>query len=111
MTGHTSFTPRQLGIELLGIVTLVVNDQAEALEVYTGTLDFETRSDEAFERDGETGRWLPVGVSGDGIDVALVTADALREIMREPETFPWVTEAMFTDPSGNQSSLFEYAVE
>jgi predicted enzyme related to lactoylglutathione lyase len=34
--------------------------------------------------------------------------DAGVEITQEPRTYPWGTEAMFADPSGNQFSLFEY---
>lgn len=55
-------------------VTVIVDDQEEALEFYTETLGFAVRSDE--EMPGEGGRWLTVGVPGnDGTELTLVPAD------------------------------------
>jgi predicted enzyme related to lactoylglutathione lyase len=70
-----SSAKQQIGIESLGVVTVVVDDQDEALDFYTGTLGFEPRMDEAFEMDGQTGRWLTVGVPGQDIEIALVAPD------------------------------------
>ncbi len=63
---------RQVGVESLDVVTLVVDDQDEALAFYTETLGFEKRSDEGFELEGETGRWLTVGLPGQELEIALV---------------------------------------
>lgn len=142
-----SSTQQQVGIESLDIVTLVVDDVDEAIEFYTGTLGFEVRMDEDFEMEGAAGRWVTVGLPGQDLQVALVTADepyydddtrALMEGKRGTETYwtfrtedceatvaaleaadveitrpiqdyPWGTEAMFADPSGNEFSVFERA--
>lgn len=142
-----SKTQQRAEIESLSIVTLVVDDVDEALAFYTETLGFEVRTDETFEMDGETGRWLTVGVPGQDLEISLVEADepyydedtqsvleskrgtetwwtfrtgdvdgaveTLRaagvEITREPQAYPWGTEATFADPFGNGFSLFEYA--
>ena len=70
-----SSTRGHVGVESLGVVTLVVDDQDEALAFYTETLGFEKRSDETFEMAGETGRWLTVGLPGQELEVSLaVTA-------------------------------------
>lgn len=138
---------RQVGIESLDIAPVVVEDVAAALEFYTETLGFEVRTDETFEMGGHEGRWVTVGVPGDGVELSIMAADepyyddetrellevklgtqtwytfatadceastvALKaagvEITQEPVGYPWGTEAMFADPSGNEFSLFEYA--
>jgi predicted enzyme related to lactoylglutathione lyase len=70
-----STTQQQVGIESLDIVTLVVDDVDEAIEFYTGTLGFEVRMDSEFEMEGASGRWVTVGLPGQDLQVALVTAD------------------------------------
>ena len=62
-----------VGVESLDVVTLVVDDQEEALAFYTETLGFETRSDEEFVMEGETGRWLTVGLPGQELEISLVS--------------------------------------
>ena len=66
---------QHVGIESLSIVPVVVEDVDEALEFYTEVLGFELRMDEEFEMEGHTGRWLTVGVSGDDLEISLVSAD------------------------------------
>lgn len=65
------------GIESISHVTLVVPDQAEALEWYTETFGFEVRADEPFETpEGAEGRWITVGVPGqDGLEITLLSPD------------------------------------
>ncbi|WP_440991189.1 VOC family protein [Haloarchaeobius baliensis] len=46
----------------LTYVTVLVDDQDEALEFYTDTLGFEVRSDDPMP--GEDGRWITVGFPG-----------------------------------------------
>lgn len=142
-----STTQRQVGIESLAYVPIVVDDLDEALEFYTETLGFELTQDEEFEIDGTTGRWVTIGLPGDNVQFSLRTDDepyydedtnalmaarkgietyytfstddceacveSLREagvdITEEPVSYPWGTEAMFVDPTGNEYSLFEYA--
>lgn len=70
-----SSTQQQPGLASLSNVTLVVKDLDDALAFYTETLDFEPRMDEAFELDGDTGRWVTIGLPGQDVDIALVTAD------------------------------------
>lgn len=65
-----------LAVESLGIVTLVVEDQAAALDWYRDVLGFEVAADETFETDGETGRWLTITpASEQAIEIALVAVD------------------------------------
>lgn len=70
-----STTQQQVGIESLAIVPVVVEDVDDAIEFYTGTLGFEVRTDEEFEMEGETGRWVTVGVPGESVEIALMAAD------------------------------------
>lgn len=70
-----SRTTHDTGIESLDLVTLVVDDVADALAFYTDTLGFETRTDETFEMDGTTGRWVTVGLPGQDLSISLVRAD------------------------------------
>jgi predicted enzyme related to lactoylglutathione lyase len=57
-------------------VTLLVDDQDEALEFYAGTLGLVVRDDDEFEMEGESGRWLTVSPSDREFpQVALVEAD------------------------------------
>lgn len=63
---------QSIGIQSLNIVTLAVDDVDDALEFYTETLGFEVRTDEPFEMDGETGRWLTVGIPGQDLEISLV---------------------------------------
>ena len=144
-----STTQQQVGIESLSVVPLVVEDVEESIDFYTGTLGFEVRTDQEFEMEGVTGRWVTVGVPGDAVEMTLMAADepyydeasrefaasrlgtqtyytfrtsdceasvaALEaagvEITREPQQYPWGTEAMFADPDGNEFGVFEYAAE
>jgi len=70
-----SSTQQQVGIESLDIVPVVVEDVDEALEFYAGTLGFEVRMDDEFEMGGASGRWVTVGVPGQDLQLALMTAD------------------------------------
>ena len=70
-----STTQQQVGIESLDIVPVVVEDLDEAIEFYTETLGFEVRMDEEFEMEGESGRWVTVGVPGDDLQIALTPTD------------------------------------
>lgn len=70
-----STVQHQIGIESLDIVPVVVSDLDEAIDFYTETLGFEVRMDEEFEMDGETGRWVTVGVPDDDLQIALTPAD------------------------------------
>lgn len=70
-----SRTAHDTGIESLDLVTLVVDDVADALAFYTDTLGFETRTDETFEMEGATGRWVTVGLPGQDLSISLVRAD------------------------------------
>jgi len=65
----------EIGIESLAVVPIVVDDLDEALEFYTETLGFEIRSDDEFEMGEHTGRWLTVGVPGEGLEMALTPVD------------------------------------
>lgn len=71
----TTDTDQHHGIDSLSIVTLVVDDQDEALAFYTETLGFEVREDETFELGGATGRWLTVALPGQDLEISLVTPD------------------------------------
>lgn len=77
-----SSTVETAGIQALSHVTIVVPDQAEALEWYTETFGFEVRADEPFETpDGSAGRWVTVGVRGQAdVEIALIDPD--------PELYP-----------------------
>lgn len=66
---------QDVGIESVAIVPIVVDDVDEALEFYTEKLGFEVRADEAFEIDGEDGRWVTIGVPGDDLQFDVMTAD------------------------------------
>lgn len=68
-------TQRQVGIDALDIVPIVVGDIDEALEFYTETLGFEVRTDEEFEIDGHDGRWVTIAVPGDGVQLSLTAVD------------------------------------
>ena len=70
-----SSTQQQVGIESLDIVPVVVEDLDEAIEFYTESLGFEVRMDDEFEMDGASGRWVTVGVPGDGVQLTLMAAD------------------------------------
>ena len=68
-------------VEKLMVVTLVVKDQAKALDFYTKALGLEKRSDYL----GPTGaRWLTVAPKGQDIEISLFPAGS------------------FTDPKGGQ---------
>ena len=69
-------TQQQTGIDSLGLVTVVVEDLDEAIEFYTDTLGFELRSDDEFEFEGETGRWVTIGLPDQDVDVTFAEADA-----------------------------------
>jgi len=58
-------------IDKLAVVTLVVKDQAKALDFYTRVLGMEKRSD--FTNPGG-GRWLTVAPKGQDIEIALAKA-------------------------------------
>ncbi|MFC7226479.1 VOC family protein [Salinirubellus salinus] len=63
-------------------VTILVEDQDEALEFYTETLGLVVRDDDEFEMEGEAGRWLTVSPPGEEFpQLALVEAD--NEAKRE----------------------------
>jgi predicted enzyme related to lactoylglutathione lyase len=138
---------QQVGVESLDIVPVVVDDVPAAIECYTDVLGFEVRTDETFEMEGHEGRWVTIGLPGDGVDLSIMAADdpyyddetrslveskrgtqtwytfatadwesstaaldtAGVEVTRQPVEYPWGTEAVFADPSGNEFSLFEYA--
>ena len=70
-----STTQQQVGIESLAIVPVVVEDVEDAVEFYTETLGFELRSDEEFEMEGVTGRWVTVAVPGESVEITLMAAD------------------------------------
>ena len=58
-------------------VTILVDDQDDALEFYTETLGLVVRDDDEFEMEGEAGRWLTVSPPGKEFpQVALVAADS-----------------------------------
>jgi len=71
----SSTTQRQVGIESLDIVPVVVEDLDEAIEFYTETLGFEVRMDSEFEMEGTSGRWVTVGVPGQDLQVTLMPAE------------------------------------
>jgi predicted enzyme related to lactoylglutathione lyase len=57
-------------------VTILVEDQDEALAFYTETLGLVVRDDDEFEMEGEAGRWLTVSPAGAEFpQIALVEAD------------------------------------
>jgi len=88
-----SSTAESLGITALSHVTLVVPDQAEAVDWYTETLGFEVRADDAFETpDGRSGRWVTLGVPGQaGVEVAVVAPDPDRYDPEMVETYEsWI---------------------
>lgn len=67
---------RSTGIDRLTVVTLVVDDQAAALEWYTDVLGFEKRADDPYEvPGGGEGRWITVAAPNDDLQISLVTAD------------------------------------
>lgn len=70
-----STTQQQVGIESLSIVPVVVEDREAAVEFYTETLGFEVRTDQEFEMEGATSRWVTVGVPGDSVEISIVAAD------------------------------------
>jgi len=70
-----STTTAAVGIESLSMLTLVVDDFEEALRFYVETLGFEKRSDEPYEFEGGEGRWVTVGLPGDGVDIAFARPD------------------------------------
>lgn len=87
---------QQIGFESLSIVPVVVDDIDDAIDFYTATLGFELRMDGAFEMEDAEGRWVTVGVPGDDLQIALMTADepyyddetrALLEAKRGTETY------------------------
>ena len=93
-----STTQQQVGIESLAIVPVVVEDVGEAVEFYTETLGFELRSDEEFEMEGETGRWVTVGIPGESVEISLMADDEpyydeeTRELMESKLGAPtWYT--------------------
>lgn len=142
-----SYAQQQVGIESLDIVPVVVDDVPAAVEFYTETLGFEVRTDETVDMAGHEGRWITVGLPGDGVELSIMAADELYyddetrdrleskrgaqtwftfatteceasvadleaagvEITHAPVAYPWGTEAMFADPSGNEFSVFESA--
>ena len=88
-----STTQQQVGIESLDIVPVVVEDLDEAIEFYTGSLGFEVRMDDEFEMAGASGRWVTVGVPGDGVQLTLMAAD---EPYYDEETRAWVDARLGT---------------
>jgi catechol 2,3-dioxygenase-like lactoylglutathione lyase family enzyme len=57
-------------------VTLLVENQDDALEFYTETLGLVVRDDDEFEMEGEAGRWVTVSPGGTEFpQIALVEAD------------------------------------
>lgn len=65
-----------LAVDSLGIVTLVVEDIDTSLAWYQDHLGFELGSDEAFEMDGETGRWATIAPAGSSdVQFTLVEVD------------------------------------
>lgn len=71
-------TQQPVSIESISHVTLVVEDQDEALAWFTDVLGFEKHDDEEFELpEGGTGRWLTVApTSGEGPEISLIEPDA-----------------------------------
>jgi catechol 2,3-dioxygenase-like lactoylglutathione lyase family enzyme len=61
-------------------VTLLVDDQDEALEFYTGTLGLVVRDDVEMEEEGMEGRWLTVSPSdAEFPQIALAAADTAEK--------------------------------
>ena len=61
-------------------VTLLVDDQDEALEFYTGTLGLVKRDDVEMEEEGMEGRWLTVSPSDREFpQIALAAADTAEK--------------------------------
>ena len=61
-------------------VTLLVADQDEALEFYTGTLGLVVRDDVEIDEEGMEGRWLTVSPSDSEFpQIALVEADTAEK--------------------------------
>jgi catechol 2,3-dioxygenase-like lactoylglutathione lyase family enzyme len=123
-------------IEKLTTVTVVVKDQAAALEFYTKTLGLEKRTDVV-----GYGRWLTVAPKGQDIEILLWQAGSVEgmppslshagngtgldfqvkdcrkayaelkargvNFKSEPTENPWSTVAEFTDPDGNPFRLIQ----
>lgn len=63
-------------VDSLGMVTLVVEDQDDALAWYGDALGFDVVTDETFEMGAGTSRWLTVApTEGDGPELSLVAVD------------------------------------
>lgn len=118
-------------------VSIVVQDQQEALDWFTEKLGFEVVADEPM--DDREGRWLTVappaqaeleivlepttwGLAGGqdavghdglvfGVDDCQETVEELREagveILQEPEERPWGISALFEDLYGNVHNMVE----
>jgi len=96
LEGRTSIDQRPEPIETLSVVTLAVENQAEALEWYRETLGFEVRADAPFEANGGTGRWLTVSPPGNAeVEIALVEPDAG---LYDPTTLARIEEMRGSDP-------------
>lgn len=78
-------------------VTILVEDQDEALEFYTETLGLVVRDDDQFEMEGEAGRWLTVSPPGQEFpQLALVEADT-----------PAKRERVGSQTAGNVNLVFQ----
>ena len=110
---------------------LVVKNQADALEFYTGKVGFEKKADIT---SAEGYRWVTVGPKGQELELVLTQAGAavgMRpasitiqvddcrksseelkahgiQFRQEPTENPWSVSAIFTDPDGNTFQINQF---
>lgn len=117
-------------ITQLKFVGIPTRDQTRALKFYTEQLGFEVATDQPFN---DQQRWIELRIANSATRVVLFTPEGhedrigtffngsfqcddveatyrqLRQrgvvFVREPETQPWGTMAIFQDPDGNQFVL------
>lgn len=52
-------------------MTIIVEDQDAAIRFYAKAFGTELRSDDAFSFEGETMRWVTIGIPGDDLEIAV----------------------------------------
>ena len=117
-------------ITQLKFVSIPTRDQARAVKFYTEALGFHIATDQPFN---EQQRWIELRIANSATRVVLFTPPGQEDrigsffngsfacddvpgtyrqlcergvkFVREPETQPWGTMAIFKDPDGNQFVL------
>ncbi len=59
-------------VQRVSHMNLIISDQDKALAFYTAAVGAEVRGDQVFEFEGNSMRWLTIGIPGDDLEIVLM---------------------------------------